>query len=80
MQATMTYLGLTVGPSLGGWLAEQFGWRAVFYINVPGRAAGLGLSLALHPEATRRTAHGERFDLAGAAALHGRAGRRCCWG
>ncbi len=35
LQATMTYLGLTVGPSLGGWLTSFFGWRVVFYINVP---------------------------------------------
>ena len=35
LQATMTYLGLTVGPSLGGWLTSLFGWRVVFYINVP---------------------------------------------
>ena len=35
LQATMTYLGLTAGPSLGGWLAENFGWPWVFYINVP---------------------------------------------
>src|SRR4029079_4073412 len=27
---TFTYLGLTVGPSLGGWLAGTFGWRSVF--------------------------------------------------
>jgi EmrB/QacA subfamily drug resistance transporter len=35
LQATMTYLGLTVGPSLGGWLTSLFSWRVVFYINVP---------------------------------------------
>ena len=35
LQATMTYLGLTVGPSLGGWLTSYLGWRVVFYINVP---------------------------------------------
>jgi EmrB/QacA subfamily drug resistance transporter len=35
LQATMTYLGLTVAPSLGGWLTELISWRAVFYINVP---------------------------------------------
>ena len=35
LQATMTYLGLTVAPSLGGWLTDFFSWRAVFYINIP---------------------------------------------
>ncbi len=35
MQATMTYLGLTIGPSLGGWLTEQFSWHAVFFVNIP---------------------------------------------
>src|SRR5207245_9002901 len=29
LQATMTYLGLTIGPSLGGLLASRWGWRAV---------------------------------------------------
>src|SRR4051812_34512672 len=41
MQAVMTYLGLTAGPSLGGLLAQHVGWRSVFYINVPvGAVAG----------------------------------------
>jgi MFS family permease len=44
LQATMTYLGLTAGPSLGGWLADQFSWRAVFYINVPVGLIALFLS------------------------------------
>jgi len=35
LQATMTYLGLTAAPSLGGWLTELVSWRAVFYINIP---------------------------------------------
>ncbi|MGZ3377084.1 MAG: DHA2 family efflux MFS transporter permease subunit [Phenylobacterium sp.] len=28
-------LGPIIGPSLGGWLTEDFSWRWVFYINVP---------------------------------------------
>lgn len=30
LMATMTYLGLTVGPSLGGWITTVAGWRAVW--------------------------------------------------
>jgi EmrB/QacA subfamily drug resistance transporter len=66
LQGTMTYLGLTVGPSLGGWLTEQFSWRAVFYINVPVGLLALWLSWRFIPKdaPADRT---EKFDRAGAA-------------
>ncbi len=65
LQATMTYLGLTVGPSLGGWLAGRFGWRAVFTINLPIGALALALcARVLAPDPP--PARGERFDPAGA--------------
>ena len=66
LSATMTYLGLTVGPSLGGWLTSQYGWRAVFYINIPVGLLALLLSVRFIPRdaAAEQT---ERFDLAGAA-------------
>lgn len=68
LQATMTYLGLTVGPSLGGWLAQQFSWRAVFYINVP--VGLIAFLLSLRFIATDRPAEiTERFDLKGACAF-----------
>ncbi len=35
MVATATYLGLTIGPPVGGWLISTFGWRSVFFLNVP---------------------------------------------
>jgi MFS family permease len=28
-------LGSLVGPAIGGWLVENFGWRSVFLINLP---------------------------------------------
>jgi EmrB/QacA subfamily drug resistance transporter len=65
LQATMTYLGLTVGPSLGGWLTSHYGWRSVFYINIPVGLSALLLSFYFIPwdaAAERR----EPFDLIGA--------------
>jgi EmrB/QacA subfamily drug resistance transporter len=64
--STMTYLGLTVGPSLGGWLTHAFGWRTVFYINVPVGLLALTLSLIFIPK-DAPSESGKRFDLAGAA-------------
>ena len=65
LQATMTYLGLTVGPSLGGWLTDQLSWRAVFYINVPVGLLALWLSWRFIPKDA--PAEGaEKFDRAGA--------------
>lgn len=29
------YFGMTSGPLIGGWLVDQFGWRAVFLVPVP---------------------------------------------
>ncbi len=66
LQGMMTYLGLTVGPSLGGLLTTQFGWRAVFYINVPIGMLALLLSQRVIPLDPPKEIV-ERFDLTGAA-------------
>jgi EmrB/QacA subfamily drug resistance transporter len=65
LQSTMTYLGLTVGPSLGGWIAYYFNWRVVFYINVPVALLAVILSMRfISPARTEKTAEG--FDMYGA--------------
>jgi EmrB/QacA subfamily drug resistance transporter len=64
--STMTYLGLTVGPSLGGWLTHALGWRTVFYINVPVGMLALALSLLFIPKDAPVESE-QRFDLPGAA-------------
>jgi EmrB/QacA subfamily drug resistance transporter len=66
MQATMTYVGLALGPSLGGWLAEAFGWQAVFYVNLPVGAVALAAGIFFIPKTPAHT-HNERFDFFGAA-------------
>jgi EmrB/QacA subfamily drug resistance transporter len=41
LNVTAVYLGLALGPALGGLLTEQLGWRSIFYVNVPVAAASL---------------------------------------
>ncbi|MFA6224624.1 MAG: MFS transporter [Methanoregula sp.] len=32
---TSVYVGLSMGPFLGGVLTQYFGWRSIFFVNVP---------------------------------------------
>lgn len=64
-QGTMTYLGLMTGPALGGWLAKAFGWRWIFYINVPVGVVALALGL-FSIRGDRDEGAGEPFDFRGA--------------
>ena len=56
--------GPIMGPILGGWLTENWNWRAVFYVNVPLGAVSLAILIAGLPsrEKVRR-----KFDLIGFA-------------
>lgn len=42
---TMSALGTTLGPSLGGLLMAGFGWRSIFLVNVPLGILNLGLAV-----------------------------------
>ncbi len=44
-----------IGPVLGGWLVEQFSWRAVFFINLPLAAIVVVLALWHVPESSAET-------------------------
>jgi EmrB/QacA subfamily drug resistance transporter len=58
------YLGLSLGPPLGGFLTQQLGWRSIFFVNVPiGVLAIFLLATKLRNEWAE--ARGEKFDLAG---------------
>jgi EmrB/QacA subfamily drug resistance transporter len=66
LRASLTYLGLIVGPVIGGWLAQVYGWRAVFYMQLGAGLVGLKVAQRLIP-VDRNGPSGRRFDLPGAA-------------
>jgi EmrB/QacA subfamily drug resistance transporter len=58
------YLGLSLGPTIGGLLTQELGWRSVFLVNVPlGTLIFILIATMLHGEWAE--ARGETFDLAG---------------
>jgi EmrB/QacA subfamily drug resistance transporter len=60
------YLGLSVGPTVGGVLTDVLGWRSVFLINVPfGFAIVAAVAWRLRGEWAG--ARGQAFDAPGAA-------------
>ena len=70
MMSTAFGLANAIGPSLGGVLTEWFGWRAVFYINLPVGLLGLLIAWRFLPH-LRHQSHTEpiRIDWAGAALI-----------
>lgn len=51
-------VGPTIGPTLGGWLTDNYGWPWIFYINLPvGVLAAMMIAAYVHdPEHQRRPA------------------------
>jgi len=58
------YLGLSLGPVLGGLLTQHFGWRSIFLVNAPLGLLNIAL-IAWRLEGEWAEARGERFDLFG---------------
>ena len=67
---TMSAIGTTLGPSLGGVLIAGLGWRMIFFVNVPLGILNLVLALRTLPadRGTRR-AEGPGFDAVGTVLL-----------
>jgi EmrB/QacA subfamily drug resistance transporter len=64
LSVASVYIGLSVGPFIGGVLTEHFGWRSVFLFNVPIGLMTIGL-VFFKLKGEWAEAKGEKFDLVG---------------
>jgi EmrB/QacA subfamily drug resistance transporter len=64
INVSAVYLGLSLGPTIGGILTQTFGWRSIFAVTVPLGLAVVVISL-LKLKGEWAEAKGEKFDLIG---------------
>ena len=60
-------VAILVGPLAGGLITDAWGWRWVFWINIPVGLIALALAVVAVPHIAGRS--GRRFDIAGALTL-----------
>ena len=58
------YLGLFMGPLLGGFLTQTCGWKSIFFINVPIGLFSLALIITRF-KGEWKGSSGEKFDITG---------------
>jgi MFS family permease len=67
--AVSSQVSMVLGPSLGGFLSQAFGWRGILFINIPWVIAGLLLSRGIEEFPGEAKDHDKRFteqvDLTG---------------
>lgn len=72
MLTSVVAAGTVVGPGLGGVLADAFGWRSIFLINVPvGLLGAIGTFVLVSADRPAGRSAAKRFDLLGALLFAG---------
>src|SRR5262249_22589660 len=56
-------LALALGPTLGGWMVERFGWASIFFLNVPIGVIAFATASRVIPESKAPVAR--RLDVPG---------------
>lgn len=67
--STVSAIGTALGPTLGGLMIANLGWRSIFMVSLPLGAAALFLILRLIPSDTSRESASGRFDAVGTVLL-----------
>jgi EmrB/QacA subfamily drug resistance transporter len=65
LNAAAVYIGLSLGPTIGGVITDAFGWRYIFYLNAMLALFGF-LVVLTQLKLEFQECKGERFDLKGA--------------
>ena len=67
---TMSAIGTSLGPTLGGFLIANFGWQAIFLLNVPLGVLAIGFALRFLPkDDPEKRADRAGFDVLGTLVL-----------
>jgi EmrB/QacA subfamily drug resistance transporter len=61
-------IGMIIGPNVGGWLVEAYGWRSVFWLNIP---LGVAVFIAMFFLLKETKREGGQLDLSGAGLFSG---------
>jgi len=65
INTAVVYVGISLGPFLGGILTQNLGWRSIFWVNIPFGVLAIALSF-YKLKGDWADAVGSRFDFAGA--------------
>jgi Arabinose efflux permease len=64
LSVSSTYVGLSLGPVLGGWMNSYLGWRSIFYF-IAAVSLVITIFAVLYMKGEWKEAAGERFDWQG---------------
>lgn len=67
IQGAIVSVGIVLGPTLGGLLIDSFGWRSIFFVNLPIGIVGTYTAMRFIPKVP--PPGGQHFDFAGALVL-----------
>ncbi|MDP4159305.1 MAG: DHA2 family efflux MFS transporter permease subunit [Bacillota bacterium] len=65
IQGSAQAIGLSIGPAVGGIIIANFGWRVIFYINIPVAIIGTLIASFILPR-DKTNPHSTPFDYLGA--------------